>query len=364
MEHDQMPSSETVAERVIQLFSDHGIYKTQIPIVFPSISLDDVSSTSALIQKLTPELISDIATFFNVRAEWLLGVDDKVYSNLYFYKRPNLFFELLEKINAEDDDYPLRIISCVDYLNYKDQKVQPLILVVLKRVADINDEYIYRYYLDDQMDWSETSSRIQIKAMAKVFYEMYKVPIPIYKLDQKSFDEIAQRKVIPTDVLNGFVITDPSLEDYFFNTSQSGKAKDCEELPAVQDYIREYKLEEFAISSNRNIPQVDPRQGPNKLQQSLQQRAGFAKNEPTNQLKRECIKFWLHHHNSSNKPRFSNNQCAIRFYDSLQPEKKILLTPTNAIKTLSLAISQYRRREVLKASNKLPNWLKEFTPEN
>lgn len=93
--------------------------------------------------------------------------------------------------------------------------------------------------------------------------------------------------------------------------------------------------------------------------ETLQQRnAAYERHKPTENLKKECINYWLQHQN------YSNNQAASKFYESLSEDKQRLLKSTNAINTLATAISEYRNREKLIEQNKLPHWLENFNPEN
>lgn len=87
------------------------------------------------------------------------------------------------------------------------------------------------------------------------------------------------------------------------------------------------------------------------------QKAAYARHEPVNQLKRECVHFWLDHSS------YSNNQAASKFYEHLPEDKRRLLSPTNASTTLSKAISEYRNRAKLKQAGKSPAWLEGFNPE-
>lgn len=84
-----------VAKRFRQLFVDHGIEVTQIPRVFPEITLDDLKSNNSLLKKLSTECIDKVAEFFKVRVEWLEGkvVSTKV-NTTFFYYLCNLFFRV------------------------------------------------------------------------------------------------------------------------------------------------------------------------------------------------------------------------------------------------------------------------------
>lgn len=346
-----------VAERFIQLFRDHGIEKSQIPRVFSKVSLQDLSSTSALIEKLSPTLIDEVAKLFNVRSEWLEGVDEVIYPYFSCCKQSHKLFKLMDDIEVLADDSPFRVLTTVKNLDYLSSHNQPILLVVLKKIAELNDEDIYRYHLATEWDWSHESSRIQIKAIATVFYQKYHVPIPIFQVEQKAFNKIATRLVVPTQALDQCLSTDPSLEDYILDKNQNGKAKETNELPMVKAYIEQNKLDEFAIIDNRELHQVDPCQESSHDSQSFQTKGAFAKHMPITLLKRECIEYALKHSFPS------NDEAARKFYSNLPQERQKNLAPTNAVRTLSKALSEYKRRDQLQQKNKLPLWLKDFNPE-
>jgi hypothetical protein len=113
--------------------------------------------------------------------------------------------------------------------------------------------------------------------------------------------------------------------------------------------------EEVADSPQEAEP---PRPLDNSEDTSQQQEAAYARHKPTHDLNRDCVRYWLAHQ------KFSNNEAARRFYESLPPERSKILTPTNAPRTLAKAISDYRNREKLKTQNKLPYWLIDFSPES
>ena len=66
-------------------------------------------------------------------------------------------------------------------------------------------------------------------------------------------------------------------------------------------------------------------------------KAAIAKHAPLNQLKKECIRWYL----SGSFP--SKREAARRFYESLPESRRKLLAPSNAIRTLTQAISDYEK---------------------
>jgi len=91
---------------------------------------------------------------------------------------------------------------------------------------------------------------------------------------------------------------------------------------------------------------------------SQQREAAYARHQLTDSLKQDCIRYWLQHQN------YSNDQAAEKFYEGLPPERKKLLAETNAARTLSQAISEYKNRKKLLKEGKFPRWLANFNPEN
>lgn len=347
------PTPQLVAKRFRQLFIDHGIEETRIPRIFPKISLDDLQSDNLLIKKLTPELINEVAELFKVRSEWLEGVDDTIYYHQSCYKRPDKFFEFLKTIKYDEMGFPFRVITPVEKFDYKDGTRQPFSILFVEKIAELGDEDIHRYYLDTGWAWDHWTCRIQLKAMALLYWKHIKHPITLYTVPRDTYFEIENLQKIPYPYLRGSLISDPSIEDYVSNPEFSCVAKEIEELPEVYKYIEEYKLNDLSINDlDAEVVESESHVDDDDL--SLQQKASRARHEPISQLKRECVHFWL-----ANQ-KFSNNEAARRFYQSLIVERKRLLSESNAEITLSKAISEFKRRDTL---TKLPTWLIGFNSE-
>lgn len=350
------PSPQLVSKRFRQLFVDHGIEETRIPRVFPKITLEDLQSDSLLIKKLSPELINEVAELFKVKSDWLDGVDSTIYHAQTCYKQPKEFFEFLNRIEFGESDFPFRVITPVKKFDYKDDAHQPFSILFVEKIAELGDQDVHRYYIDAGWAWDHKTCRIQLKAMALLYWKHIKHPITIYTVPPDIYFEIENLQKIPYSYLTGSLISDPSIEDYISNPELSVVAKEFEELPEVLKYIEEYKLNDLSMkdldsAKTANENHIDG-EG-----LSLQQKASRAKHEPISQLKRECVQFWL-----ANQ-KLSNNEAARRFYQSLITERKRKLSESNAEKTLSMAISEFKRRDVLAENNKLPNWLIGFNPE-
>ena len=342
-----------IPSRFLQAFNNHGVETSQIPRLFPILTLDDLKSPQSLLPKLTSILLDEVAKFWGIQVEWLEGTTDTIYPFWSCYKEPNIFFELLNKIKREDYiDAPMRIITTSSKFDFKDSSFHPFILVVVETFGEIGENKLSRYYIDSEWDWSHEPCRIQIKAMASIYYKNIHKPIPIYKVSDEDFEALVALERIPKKFMRGAISTDPSLEDFVLNKHQSAQPKDSEELPSVFEYIKKLNLEEIHESESNS---ANSQKTETYIKDSSQQKfAAEARHTKTNQLKRDCIEYWLDHQN------FSNVEAAKRFYSGLHLEKQKLLTQSNAVKTLSNAISEYRNKD---KKTKIPNWLEGFNPK-
>lgn len=102
-------------------------------------------------------------------------------------------------------------------------------------------------------------------------------------------------------------------------------------FPGAVEFMHDDENEELESRPNNNIASDDT------LKSEDHQRAAYQRHEPVNQLKRECVEYAIKHQN------YSNRENARRFYKSLPVERRIL-SPDNATRTLSQAISDYKKR--------------------
>lgn len=237
-----------VAQRFRQAFHDHGVEAAQIPRLLPQVKLDDLKSDETLLEVLTPEVIDQAAHLFGIRAEWLEGVDDNIYEYLHCYKQPELFFELLatlrSRANYDFSFFPLRVLSSTKNLDGKDDRQQLLVPILLEKVGELGDEWIYRYHIfNDGFDWGYAPSRIQLKAIVRLLYTVLKFHTPLFVVSSVELQNVLDRKKIPRGFVKGCLLTDPSIEDFAMTREESRIAMEVDELPEVLKYIKDHKLE-------------------------------------------------------------------------------------------------------------------------
>lgn len=228
------------ARRFLKVFEDHGVRPTQIPRFLPEITLSQLEPNS-LLDVLSDGLLARAAELLAIRREWLEGADDRIYAHRSCYQSPSSFFEDLCAIRLDPYSFPVRALYCGKPTQ---EQERPLGLILVERIGEIGDEDIFRYRVyADAWDWSHFTSRIQLKAMARIVNLKLGKPVPLYEVSSKILTEIRDGKRVPRAALQGCLLTDPSLEDFGLSEEESGVAKETDELPAVLNYIREHRLD-------------------------------------------------------------------------------------------------------------------------
>lgn len=242
-----------VAQRFLQLFVDHGVTVTQIPRLIPNISLDKLKSTDALLPALTSDVLESAAALFGVSLSWLEGVDDCIYEPLFCYKQPHLFFEELAALKMPSSGFAVRALTATKVLDARNDWTQQLALVLVEKAKDLGSDEIPRYRIfGEEWDWSHPPSRLQLKAMARLFFTIYHRPVPVHLVKPEKLQAIIDGNCVPHDILQGCLLTNPSLEDFALASGEIAQAKETDELPAVLDYIRNNGLDELAQISCRS----------------------------------------------------------------------------------------------------------------
>jgi len=251
---DKIDPLAVVAQRFLQLFQDHGVAISQIPRLIPQMTLDKLRSTGALLPWLTPDVLESTAALWGVRLSWLEGVDDRVYEPMFCYKQPDLFFENLATLKLPENGFAVRALSSTKKLNGRNDCWQPLALVLVEKVQDLGSDEINRYRVyGDGWDWSHLPCRLQLKAIARLFSETYRRPVPLHQVKPAELQSIIDGRCVPHSALQGCLLTNPSLEDFALSSRESVKHKEADELPAVLNYIRINELEKLTQLTHKNI---------------------------------------------------------------------------------------------------------------
>ena len=309
-----------VLKRFRQLFKDHGVEETQIPRVFQEITLDDLKSDDSLLKKLTTDFIDEVAQYFNVRVEWLEGIDNVIYRHRSCYKRPQLFFKFLNEIKYDEWDFPFRVITPEKSFDRHDDHYQPFTLLFVEKIGEIGEENIYRYFLDTGWAWDHYTCRIQLKAMAMLYWQKARHPITLHTVPRDVYFQIEDAEQIPHHYL-GALLSDPSIEDYIITEDESRVSKEADELPVVIDYIKENNLADLEILKSTINPTCDLNDESPK--QAKASKGGSAKHQALSQIKSQFLQQYA---DPISKNKISARQAAFDFYDSLNEEQEKMLS--------------------------------------
>jgi len=233
-----------VALRFLKLFQWHGVAITQIPRLIPQISLEKLKSTELLLPVLTTEVIEQAATLFGIRRAWLEGADSRMYNTFACYKQPRAFFEELASVAVPANRFAVRALCAKKALDYRQRGRQPLAIVLVERILDLDEQEITRYRIcGDAWDWTHPPCRIELKAIARQVFLEQRCPVPLHYVEPAMLEKVLEGTWVPHDTLKGCLLTEPSLEDYALSAAESVKAKETAELPEVLSYIEHHKLD-------------------------------------------------------------------------------------------------------------------------
>ena len=322
---DNKPVSvQIVAQRFKQLFTEHGVELSQIPRIFPKVSLEDLKSDDALLSKLNPQLLDEAATLFGVRVEWLEGADERIYPYRSCYKQPQEFFKLFNSIKYEKFNYPVRLITSAEKLDFRADGDQPILIMLAEKIGEIGEKNIYRYYIDTEWSWNHSPCRLQLKAITYQVYKKLQVPIPIFKIEHSVFEKIAQGQYIPTHYVNAGFATEPSLEDFVLYPHESRVSKEYEEISDVMEYIEKYQLNDSFNTENEDTPDHQAEEYKNEKLNPKEKaiKAANVKNKAANEIK---LRFIQEYAQLVKAKSISQAKAAQTFYDNLTSEQEIQL---------------------------------------
>ena len=269
-----------VAQRYHQIFADHGVFPAQIPRLMPLIRLADLESDKSLFAALTPEILDQTAKFFGISLQWLEGASDKIYVYRKCYKNPEIFIELFCAVHSrkwiDDIGIPFRVLTTSKKLDGSSSNHQPLVPVLVEKIANLDDKSIYRYIIfNDGFDWGELPCRIQLKAMARMAYIRGHTATPLLNVKPEVLKRILEQEMVPYDFINSGLVSTPSLEDFAL-PEESPIAKEVAEFPYVLEYIEVHRLDNLftQYSQDHSKPVTEPPQPPETAPKTAPKKMG------------------------------------------------------------------------------------------
>lgn len=237
-------SAVIVAERFLQVFRDHGVSDMQIPRLIPTISIEQLRNSEALLPVLTNDVIERCAKLFKIRRTWLEGEGGQMYDYHWSYADPQRFFEDLAVMQLNSTLFPIIALCTEPRLDYRSRHKQPIVLCLVEKIVDLGDDEIRRYTIfNDDWDWGYRKSRIRLKAMIRAINQVMNIPaVPIYLIKRGDLEKIESGYCVPRPYLKGKRLHNIALEDYVRYPEESAVSKEADELPEVVKYMQDCGL--------------------------------------------------------------------------------------------------------------------------
>ena len=156
-----------MVSRFVQLFERHGVHRNQIPRFFDhGLTLKDVSSDEALIEKLSETVIQDACDLFAVRREWLDGVSDEIYEVHHFYKYPSEFEKFIQNLTRDSEETG-RLWGKVIIPSSKNIRSEALFFIE-ERIGYLGNEPICRFHLTGTWSYDYWKCRAYLAASVSI----------------------------------------------------------------------------------------------------------------------------------------------------------------------------------------------------
>lgn len=318
--YDYQPATpELTAIRFKQLFNLHGIETAEIPEVkgFESITLYDLNSNDRLLQKLTPEFLHKTADTFGIRIEWLRSGEPELYQHRHWYKDSlPKFFDDLKEMDFEETYDPFCIITTQDKFDLRSSDYQPFILILRKKIAEVGDKDVYKYYLESVWDWHHPPCRLQAKGLATKYYQLTRRMVTIYKTSNDNFHRLSEGYIPPNNGLRR--LHDISFEEYGALKLPHMKPYENFEYDAVLEEMKQYCIDGIDFSY------IDT-ESQEKNEADYSENKSKAGRKPSKEKLDIKIRFIQTYQEKINKREISCARAAREYFANLDEKERVLL---------------------------------------
>lgn len=237
----------SLSKRFLAVFINHGIHLNEIPRCIPArfeVSLSDLSNSSKLIEKMTPDLIDWVCLTFNIRRSWLEADSERIYETENFYKNEHSLLRLLKDLKEK---YPnnLRVIAYKDVgaLDSGGPRPQNVNLLIAYPTLKLGKDVVMAYIpTSTQWDWGYWRSRYQLKGIIRTCYKRLGLTFDGYNLNTEDMSKLSSGTIFPKKVIDN---TPSGIawypDDYSDTSSESSCAKETHETSSIIEYVREQR---------------------------------------------------------------------------------------------------------------------------
>lgn len=253
--HPLRKPAKVIAERFAKLFAAHGVQPSQIPRLIPAIKYEDLDNPKALLAALSPAVIDACVQLFDIRSQWLEGLDDMPYQVNWARGKPKALLSLLSgAISSKGEDqnqFPLRVLTTSIKLDRQGSHQQWLLPVIVETVRELGDTLIHRCHIfGNHYDWTNEAHRLELKALSWVVYHQLGSPVSFYHVTPKEMEKFMMGEAIPSVLWRKGLLSEPSLEDYALSKQESVQAKETDELPKLLAYLDASGLKNWQLEAS------------------------------------------------------------------------------------------------------------------
>lgn len=251
----QYSELENQVDRFFELFSAHGIAVTDIPeLLGPNtVHREDLLSRGAVLNKLDGGVRSLLGDLFNVKDEWLKGLNAKAHVNTpALYKEAPAFCQYLAEkssarrilrlyIAAKKSSAGSYIQNALKAAATKGNSIDPFgICIVVEEETVVNGHRFSAFkVLGQELRWNYCDIRIDIKAVL-MFCDRTNIKTDGIILVDDKYEDLVAGRALAASILNGRKeIWHP--DELVWNVE---KNTELDELSAVERHYKQLKLGE------------------------------------------------------------------------------------------------------------------------
>lgn len=232
---------DTMAMRFFSLFKSHDIPSADIPKFLPegiNIKRSDLRDPNKIIDLLDDKVMNHLADFFNVKRNWLKGLNEYPHESHMFYKNlPAILGEIIrhKSFECEPKVYFLtkagiglkELTSSID----DDKGVNTHVYVVLEIKKRMGDNMISTYQLWDSLPWDYWRSRYFAKSLL-LFCDKAQISRYAYQIQN---EELLWGRELLTNIKKGNIW---HLEELVWDDDRN---PELYELPKIKEFFEEQK---------------------------------------------------------------------------------------------------------------------------
>ncbi len=247
IQNENKSNENEIVQRIIKVFEAHEVHKNEIPRVVPSeygISLISLKDDKSFLEKITPEFVDWLCTFFGIRREHIEKGDQRLYDTADYYKNERELLLYIKGLQKEGKEFYIYAFKNVEKLSKENEidRHHRVNILIREKIFDKHSLTIYKNIPTSTLwYWGYWRSRHQFKAIARILHLKLNVFMKGYDLHTDQIERLSAGELFYSDLnLKTHFSWHP--EDYSLSSKESAVAKETDETESVVSYIQEASL--------------------------------------------------------------------------------------------------------------------------